>query len=217
MTWGSPTARPYHGLSPSSWAADTTRLMANTERSLANEAGGPVAQLLPVPQDGGDGAEEGADPLSGLKSDIKDAKGSALLVETTSGGWGEGAVNAPRADWKQQRLGPMPPDAMVKLAESAYGRSLAAAGCSPALFNDADGTSKREALRQWHMGVVRPLARMLSAELTDKFGTPIRLKFDDYGRDMVARATVFSKLAAVEGVSPEMALALAQIGDGNDD
>ena len=96
VTWGAPTARPYHGLSPGTWAADTSRLTANAERSLANEAGGPVAQLLPVPQDGGDGAEDGTDPLSGLKSDIKDAKGSALLVETTSGGWGEGAVNAPR-------------------------------------------------------------------------------------------------------------------------
>ena len=95
-TWGSPTARPYHGIGPGAWAADTSRLVANAERSLANEAGGPVAQLLPVPQDGGDGGEDGTDPLSGLKSDIKDAKGSALLVETTSGGWGEGAVNAPR-------------------------------------------------------------------------------------------------------------------------
>ena len=217
VTWGSPTARPYHGLGPGTWAADTSRLAANAERSLANEAGGPLAQLLPVPQDGGDGAADGTDPLSGLKSDIKDAKGSALLVETTSGGWGEGAVNAPRADWKQQRLGPQPPEAMVKLAESAFARSLAAAGCSPSLFNDADGTSKREALRQWHLGVVRPLARMLSAELSDKFGAPVRLKFDNYPTDMVSRATVFSKLAAVEGISPEMALALAQIGDGNDD
>ena len=42
-------------LSPGAWAADTSRLTANAERSLANEAGGPVAQLLPVPQDGGDG------------------------------------------------------------------------------------------------------------------------------------------------------------------
>ena len=67
------------------------------------------------------------------------------------------------------------------------------------------------------MGVVRPLAKMLAAELTDKFGVPVRLKFDGYPTDMVSRATVFSKLAAVEGISPEMALALAQIGDGNDD
>ena len=214
VTWGAPTARPYHGLSPGTWAADTSRLTANTERSLANEAGGPVAQLIPVPQDGGTGD---TDPLAGLKSDIKDAKGAALLVETTAGGWQEGKVSAPTSDWKQQRLGPMPPEAMVKLAESAIARSLAAAGCSPSLFNDADGTSKREALRQWHMGVVRPLSRMLSAELSDKFGTPIRLKFDNYPMDMVSRAQVFSKLAAVEGVSPAMALALAQIGEGDDD
>ena len=215
VTWGAPTARPYLGLSPGTWAADTSRLTANAERSLANEAGGPLAQLIPVPQDGGDGAEDGTDPLSGLKSDIAAAKGNALLVETTAGGWQEGKASAPTSDWKQQRLGPMPPEAMVKLAESAFARSLAAAGCSPSLFNDADGTSKREALRQWHLGVVRPLARMLSAELSDKFGTPIKLKFDNYPIDMVSRATVFSKLAAVEGVSPEMALAFAQIGDGD--
>ena len=217
VTWGAPTSRPYHGLSPGTWAADTSRLTANTERSLANETGGPLVQLLPIPQDGGDGAEEGADPLSGLKSDIKDAKGAALLVETTAGGWGEGAVNAPRSDLKPHRLGPLPPAEMVKLAESAFARSLAAAGCSPSLFNDADGTSKREALRQWHMGVVRPLARMLSAELTEKFDTAVRLRFDNYPMDMVSRAQVFSKLAGVEGVSPEMALAFAQIGDGDGD
>ena len=220
-TWGSPTARPYHGLSPGTWAADTSRLTANAERSLANEAGGPVAQLMPIPQDGGgdpDDEDEDApaDPLADLKADIDRAKGGAVLVETTAGGWGEGAVNAPRSDWKQARLGPMPPEAMVKLAESAFARSLAAAGCSPSLFNDADGTSKREALRQWHMGVVRPLARMLESELSEKFGTAVRLKFDNYPMDMVSRATVFRKLADVEGVSPAMALALAQIGDGDD-
>ena len=53
VTWGAPTARPYHGLSPGTWAADTSRLTANAERALADEAGGPVAQLLPVPVDGG--------------------------------------------------------------------------------------------------------------------------------------------------------------------
>ena len=214
VTWGSPTARPYHGLGPGTWAADTARLMSNAERSLANEAGGPVAQLLPVPADGGD---ENHDPLTGLKSDIKNAKGNALLVETTSAGWGEGKVAAPTSDWKQHRLGPMPPEAMVKLADTAFARMIAATGASPSLWNDADGTSKREALRQWHMGVVRPLARMLSAELSDKFGTPVRLKFDGYPMDMVSRAQVFSKLAAVEGITPAMALALAGMGAGDAD
>ena len=207
-TWGSPTARPYHGLGPTSWAAETARLSANAERALANEAGGPVAQLLPVPLDGGDGGED-TDPLAPMKSDIAAAKGNALLVETTSGGWSEGRASAPQSDWKQQRLGPQPPDAMVKLAESAFARVLAACGASPALFDDSDGTSKREALRQWHMGVVRPFGRLLSVELTDKLGSPVALKFDDYGRDMVSRAQVFSKLIGAEGMTKEMALAIS--------
>ena len=206
VTWGSPTARPYHGLGPGTWAADTSRLTANAERSLADEAGGPLAQLLAVPQDGGDGGDD--DPLKALRADLGAARGKALLVETTSAGWGEGKVAAPTLDWKTQRLGPMPPEAMVKLAESAFARSLAAAGCSPSLFNDADGTSKREALRQWHMGVVRPLARILEAELTEKFGTPVRLKFDGYPLDLAGRAQAFQKLVA-GGVAVNEALMTA--------
>ena len=211
VTWGSPTARPYHGLGPGSWARDTARLMSNAERSLANEAGGPVAQLIPIPQDGGDGAEDDdADALAGLKADIKAAKGSAMLVETTAGGYDQGAVNAPRSDWKAMRLGPQPPEAFVKVAGDSFSRFLAAAGVPPGLFAEgADGTAMRESLRQWHMGVVRPLAVLLETELTEKFGAPVSLKFDDYGRDMVSRSQVFAKLAAVEGVSPELALELS--------
>ena len=67
------------------------------------------------------------------------------------------------------------------------------------------------------MGVVRPMARLLEAELSEKFDVAIRLKFDRYPMDMVSRAQVFSKLASVAGVSPEMAMALAQIGDGDGD
>ena len=221
VAWGSPTARPYHGLSPSSWSADTARLMGNVERrnverSLADETGGPLAQLLPVPQDGG--GDSDTDPLGGLKTDIRNAKGAALLVETTASGWGEGAVAAPRSDWKQARLGPMPPDSMVKLADSAFSRVLAAAGVPPSLFvDDADGTAQREGLRRYHMGTVVPMARLLEAELSEKFGVSVRLKFDSYATDQVSRAQVFSKLAAVDGVSPEMAMALAQIGDGDGD
>ena len=204
VAWGSPTARPYNGLSPSSWAADTARLNANTERSLADEAGGPVAQLLPVPQDGGD--DGGNDALSDLKTDIRDARGKALLIETTQAGWGEGRTAAPQADWKQSRLGPMPTDAMVALADAAFARVLAASGCSPALFDNSDGTSKREALRQWHLGVVIPLARQLEAELTEKLAAPIRLEFDLYNIDLAGRAQAFQKLVA-GGVSVNEALA----------
>ena len=50
VAWGSPTARPYHGIGPAAWAAETARLSGNAERSLADEAGGPVASLLTIPE-----------------------------------------------------------------------------------------------------------------------------------------------------------------------
>ena len=195
VAWGSPTARPYHGLSPTTWAADTGRLHANAERSLADEAGGPIAQLLPVPQDGGDGNGDD-DVLAGLKADITKGRGVAIMVETTQGGWDQGRVAAPTQDWKQQRLGPMPPDAMVKLSDAAFSRVLAACGCSPALWDDSDGTSKREALRQWHLGTVQPLARLLEVELSEKLDAPIRLNFDLYNVDLAGRAQAFQRLVA---------------------
>ena len=209
VTWGNPTARPYHGLGPGSWARDTARLMSNAERSLADEAGGPVAQLLPIPSDPGDDKSDD-DPLAPIKATIKAAKGAALLVETTQGGWQEGRVAAPQHDWKPSRLGPNPPEGFTKVAEQSFNRFLAAAGVPPGLFAaGADGTAMRESLRQWHMGVVRPMARMLETELTDKFGMAVALKFDGYPMDMVSRAQVFAKLAAVEGVTPALALELS--------
>ena len=214
VAWGAPTARPYHGLSPSTWAAQTSRLHANIERLLADEAGGPVAQLLPIPVDGGDG-KDGKDDLAALKVDIGAARGKALLVETTSAGWSEGKAAAPMRDWRQSRLGADPPEALVNLSEAAFLRVLAAAGVPPSLFVDADGTAQREALRRWHMGVVRPLARQLEAELSTKMGAPVRLAFDNYPKDMVSRAQVFAKLIAAEGVTVEKALEIAGLLEGD--
>ena len=90
-------ARPWHGISPLGWARATGTLAANLEQRLGEEAGGTVAHVLPVPQDGGDGSKD--DPLANLKADIRNAKGRTVLTETTSAGWGEGRAAAPAADW----------------------------------------------------------------------------------------------------------------------
>ena len=214
--WGSNPGQPYVGVGPTSWAHTTARLNANAERSLADEASGPTAQLLPVPQEPGD-PDDDDNPLAGLRADIGAAKGAALLVETTSGGWGEGAVNAPRADWKMQRLGPAPTAALVALADASFARVLAATGTPPSLFVDgADGTSQREGIRRWHLGTVLPLARLVEHELTAKLESPVRLKFDGYAKDMVSRSQVFSKLIAAEGMSKEMALAISGLMEQDD-
>ena len=105
----------------------------------------------------------------------------------------------------------MPPDAMVKLGRVGLrAESWRPAGLPRRLFDDSDGTAKREAYRQWTLGRRAAISGgSLAVELTDKLGSPVALKFDNYGTDMVSRAQVFSKLIAADGMTNDMALAIA--------
>ena len=192
--WGSAPGQPYVGTGPLSWAHTTARLQSEAERSLADEAGGPLAQLLAIPSDGGDAGDD--DSLKMLKSDISGARGKALLVETSAAGWGEGKTAAPQRDWQAARLGPMPPESMAAIRRDSFEAVLAACGTPPSLFVDSDGTSQREAVRRWHLNLVLPLARMVEHELTAKLETPVKLKFDSYALDLAGRAQAFQKLVA---------------------
>lgn len=192
LAWSTTTGTPYVGTGPLSWASTTARLAAQSERAIADESSGPIAQILGVPADGGDGSDE--DPLAMLKADIGGARGKAVLTETTAAGWGEGRMAAPQSDWKPQRLGPAPTEAQARIARDSFERVCAACGYPPSLAIDSDGTSQREGLRRWHLGTVVPLARILEDELSRKLETEIRLKFDSYPLDMVSRAQVVSKL-----------------------
>ena len=211
VRWGSGSGTTYRGRSPITWASLTARLQAEAKRSIADEAKGPIAQILPVPDAGSTTGADGEefDPLSALRADIAKARGKALTVETTAAGFGEGMASAPRKDWIANRLGPNPPQGLVTIAEQSFNRVLAATGTPPSLFTDADGTSQREALRRWHLGTVLPLARTLEWELTRKLETPVKLRFDGYPKDMVSRAQVFAKLAAAEGMTVQQAMQIA--------
>ena len=211
VRWGTSPGTRYRGQGPTSWASTTGRLAAESERSLADEAAGPLAHLLPVPQDGGN-PDDDTDTFAGLRADISKARGKAVLVETTAAGWGEGRASAPQADWKPNRLGPMMPEALVRVADSAFARMVAACGASVSLFTDADGTAQREALRRWHMGTVQPLARLLAHELTARLDTPVRFRFDNYPKDLQARAATFKALVA-GGMAPTDALTTAGLLD----
>ena len=206
VRWGSSPGQPYTGTGPLSWAHTTARLQSEAERSLADEAQGPIAQLLAIPSDGGDAGDD--DSLKMLKSDIAGARGKALLVETSAAGWGEGRTAAPRQDWKQSRLGPQPAEALVAVRKDAFEAVLASCGTPPSLFVDSDGTSQREAVRRWHLNLVLPLARLVEHELTGKLETPIKLKFDNYPLDLAGRAQAFQKLVS-GGVAVNEALTTA--------
>ena len=206
VRWGSTPGQAYAGTGPLSWTHTTARLQSETERSLADEAQGTLAQLLAIPQDGGGDGD--GDPLAMLRTDIAGARGRALLLETSAAGWGEGRTAAPQRDWQASRLGPAPTEAMGQLRRDAFEHVLAACGTPPSLFTDADGTSQREAVRRWHLNLVLPLARLVELELTLKLETPVRLKFDSYALDLAGRAQAFQKLVA-GGVAVNEALVTA--------
>ena len=190
--------------------------LAETEKSLADEASGPVAQLLPIPRY--DSSSPDTDPdadttdlLGPLRSDIKAARGKALLVETVSAGWGEGKSGAPASDWAAKRLGPTPPAELIQLRQQSFSAMLSACGVPPSLFSPgAPGTSQREGLRRRHMNLVLPLAKLLQDELSEKLEVPISIKLDASARDQVGRSQVVSRLAGA-GVDLSTALMAAGI------
>ncbi len=208
VTWGSTPGQPYAGTAPVDWAHTTARLGANAERALADESGGPVAQLLTYPEGQDSDDDDDGDPLATLRASIAAAKGKALLMESTQSGYGEGKAGAPARDWSPARLGPAPTEALVKLADQAFLPTLAATGTPPDLFAPADGTAQREAIRRWHLGTVLPLARALEAELEAKLASPVKLRFDNYPMDLAGRAQAFQKLVA-GGVAVNEALVTA--------
>ena len=76
---------------------------------------------------------------------------------------------------------------MTAIAEQMFATVLAACGCSAAMSNDSDGTSKREAQQVFLHGTVRPLGRVLAAELSAKLETEIGLNFDQLYMHDLAR------------------------------
>ena len=203
VTWGSLPGQGFTGRGPLAWAHTTARLQSETERSMADEAGGPVAQLMAIPQDGGDGQE--GDPLA----DLRTARGRALLLETVAAGWGEGRGAAPLRDWRPERLGPMPPAAMEAIMGRGFLEVLAACGVPPGLFIDADGTAQRESYRRFFSLTVEPLAAMLAAELSGKLEAEIGLGFSGrFAADLSGRARAFQSMVGA-GMDPAKAAGLA--------
>ncbi len=198
-------SRPWVGLSPLQWASTSARLNAEAERSLADEAGGPIAQMLSIPVDGGDGGDD--DTLAMLKKDIAAARGGALLVETTSSGWGDGQSAAPHRDWHARRLGPDPAGGLNTARRESMAGILAACGVPPDLMDpDSSGTAQREAYRRWFASTAQPIARIVEHELSVKLETPVSLDMTSlYAHDLVGRAAAFQRLTA-GGVSINEAL-----------
>jgi len=214
--WGHRPSRRDRGAGPGQFASEAARLAGASERSQADEAAGPVAQVLPAPLPTGASGDQKTDFAANIARLIGAKRGGLFVGETGNRGVGIDAA-APSSAWRAARLGPDTPDSFRQVARDAFDRFCAACGVPPSLFHStADGTSQRESLRRFGLFTLRPLARCIEAELSAKLAAPVTLLFDSYDRDMVSRSQVFAKLAAVEGITAETALRIAGLLERED-
>ena len=204
---------PWRGVPPLVLAGTTGQLAANLEASLRWEtnaaAAGEVGNLIPLPVDAGDESDpdkpdDQADPFAAVKSTIRRLRGRTGLVETASGGFGEGRAAAPQDDWRAKRIGPNPPESLGELRRAVEETTLSCCGIPPGLAR-AEGGESRESYRRWYTAGVQPMASLIAAELRDKLDSPdLRLDFASLAAaDVHGRSRAWRSLVGREHAMPD--------------
>ena len=197
-------ARPWQGVGPLKRAGLDASLLSAVVTRLGEEAGAPVAHVIPSPVGGA------SDSTASLREDLKAAKGGVVLAETQLGGYGDKA-GAPASDFAVKRIGADPPDVLRALASETGERLQEALGIPSALLiGTSAGIARREALRMWVACRVAPLGRIVAAELADKLDLPgLTLDFAPLaGSDLVGRAASAKRMVEA-GMPAEKAFALS--------
>ena len=196
--------QPWRGIGPLQAAHLAGRLSAEVSSALADELSGPRGQLLPIPN------VDGEDPaILSLKADLRGLKGQLAFVESMADSFGTGPQNNAASGWESKRVGADIPVASIQAAKLAFGEVVAACGLSVALWDDSQGTGKRESYRQALHSVIAPLGRIVSAELSAKLETSIRLDWQELrAGDISGRSRAFQSLVN-GGMAVEKAAALA--------
>ena len=192
---------PWKGIGPVQASATTRKLLDNLEIRLAQEAGGAVGTLIPVP------SVRSSDKLQG---DIRALKGQPTLVESMAQAWDRGSTGAPAGDYKTVRIGASPPEVLAKLRREAEESILAACGINPSVLAHSDGTLLRESFRQFVFAVISPTAQEVAAQVGDRFDLPgFRFSFDRLAAaDVTGRARAVGSLVQA-GVSLAEAMQFA--------
>ena len=203
---GISSKRPWQGESPIPSA--TAKLAAVLETKLMQEVGGPVGSVLPLPHKGS---------VTQLQADIDRLDGRTVLVESTTGGYGDKEA-APKMDWLTRRIGANPPESMIGLRKDVQASILAACGCPGSLIERSDGTLSREEYRRFLHSTISPVARVVASELAVKLDTP-GLAFDFsalFASDLSGRARAFQSMVG-GGMDVGKAAALAGLMVDDDD
>ena len=188
---------PWLGTSPLLSAGISSELLARVESKTSDEMRAQVGSLLPVP--------EGMTPenRTHLQTDLEQAKGDTLLVETQANAHGLGRQSAPQLEWQPKRLGALIPESHIALRSDVARDVCAALGIPAGLYGGSDGGSAREGYRQLLASTLEPLAAIIGAQFREKVGYPVALNFRKLAAaDISARARAYGTLVA-SGVDKE--------------
>lgn len=193
---------PWRGQSPLAAAKHSADLAASVESKLAAEIGrARVKNVLPAPLTG--------EPLTQFRKDLGGGRdGGLVTAPTMASGFGQGAANAPRSDYRLVRLGADPPTSITQLRDPAAQSVLASCGIQPGLWAGDDGIAAREAWRQYLHAVGEPLAELLAAEIEQKLERPVRIRIPSAAYvDLQSRARALRAMTQAE-IDKDRALAL---------
>ena len=202
--------RPWAGVGPLQAAQIAGRLSAEVGNALADGESGPRGNLLPLPIDPEpDPDDPDADPLAGLKADLRNLRGRLAFVESTQTMHAGAPGSAPRSDWETKRIGANPPAGEVSLLERSFLEVLSACGVPPGLFATGADAGQRESFRRFLHATLDPLSKLIAAELSDKLEAPLTLNLDGlFAADLAGRARAFQSMTGA-GMPLERAAALS--------
>ena len=201
--------RPWVGIPPWEFAADSATLLAGLERRLGEESSCISAILLAVPSGIDSGSDNDSDALASLRADIGKSKGQPMLIETTAGGFEQGSAAAPRTDWRPQRLGASPPRELLELRRDCERSLLAACGVPPGLFGDRVASTSQQSWRRFLHSSLLPFAKRVQAELSEKLDLDVRLDLSHLLASDVLPATRALKTLTEAGVPLDEAKRIA--------
>ena len=176
-------------------ASSTSKIVSSLEARQGEESAAPVGAIMPMargPQD----PDDDEDPLTQLRSDLRQIGGRTILTETQMS-TGDRATS-PMADYAMKRLGGNIPATMTALRNDVGMDVARASGVPLALVEAlATGTGSREGYRRFCNSACAAAANLIVDEIESKLG--VTVKFDlsgAYGSDLVGRSSAVQKLVA---------------------
>ena len=199
MPWHPDPTTPFGSIGPLHNHAGI--VASGVGRSIGDELRLPTMGAVPTPHSSKEERQE-------LLEAMRKGRGRLQVVKSTSSGWQhDGPGAAPRKDWVQERLGPMPPVEMVELLTTSYYQALAACGVPPEMVSPTGAGQSREVYRRWMLTLIEPLGDRLAAIASRALSIDVSLAFPKLrAHDMAGAARAVHSLVQ-SGWSPQEAAA----------